>query len=232
MTKRIAIAQSNYIPWKGYFDLINSVDEFVLYDDMQYTKRDWRNRNRIKTPRGMQWLTIPVEVKGKYLQKINETRVDENLWQEKHWKTIVANYKSAPYFDYCTAVFERLYQDSNYELLSEVNYTFIKAICGLLNITTKITWSSDYELTGERNERLAYICKQANADTYLSGPSAKTYMYEAVFEQRNIRVEWMDYEGYPAYSQLHPPFEHRVSVLDLLFHTGAEACKHMKSYNR
>ncbi len=232
MAKSIAIVQSNYIPWKGYFDLINSVDEFVLYDDMQYTRRDWRNRNLIKTPRGLQWLTIPVEVKGKYLQKINETRVDGNAWQEKHWKTIVANYKAAPHFDYCNPVFEKLYLQSTYELLSETNYAFIKAICGLLNIKTKISWSSDYELTGERNERLAYICKQAKADTYLSGPAAKDYMDETVFERNNIKVKWMDYEGYPEYPQFHLPFEHRVSILDLLFHTGAESGKYMKSFNQ
>src|ERR1700759_1995113 len=96
---RIAISQSNYIPWKGYFDLINSVDEFVLYDDVQYTRRDWRNRNLIKTPQGLQWLTIPVSVKGKFTQKINETVVTDLSWPTRHWRTLIGNYSHAAHFD-------------------------------------------------------------------------------------------------------------------------------------
>ena len=97
-SKRVAIVQSNYIPWKGYFDLINSVDEFVLFDDMQYTRRDWRNRNKIKTPQGLKWLSIPVKVKGKYYQKINETKIEKRDWANKHWKTISMNYRDSPHF--------------------------------------------------------------------------------------------------------------------------------------
>ena len=97
--KTVAIVQSCYIPWKGYFDLINLVDEFILYDDRQYTRRDWRNRNRIKTPQGSQWLTIPVEVKGRYDQRIDETRISDPDWAEQHWKTLTHNYASAPHFD-------------------------------------------------------------------------------------------------------------------------------------
>src|SRR5687767_6951143 len=100
MKKKIAILQSTYIPWKGYFDLINQVDEFVLYDDMQYTRRDWRNRNKIKTKKGPEWLTIPVEVKGKYFQKISETVISDETWPEKHWQTILHTYGRSPFFGF------------------------------------------------------------------------------------------------------------------------------------
>lgn len=109
MNKRIAILQSNYIPWKGYFDMIAAVDEFILYDDMQYTRRDWRNRNQIKTPQGVQWLTVPVRVKGKYDQTIRETEIDGIDWAGTHWKIIAQNYRRAPRFEEVAAVFEPLY---------------------------------------------------------------------------------------------------------------------------
>ncbi len=95
-TKSVAIVQSNYVPWKGYFDMVRGVDEFILYDDAQYTRRDWRNRNRIKTPHGTQWLTVPVEVTGKYLQKIRETRISDPNWARRHWQTLKSCYGTAP----------------------------------------------------------------------------------------------------------------------------------------
>src|ERR1700754_2429408 len=97
--KRVAIVQSNYIPWKGYFDLIAAVDEFILYDDMQYTRRDWRNRNQIKTPLGVQWMTVPVQVKGKYYQKIKDTEIDGIDWAEAHWRLLAQNYRRAAHFN-------------------------------------------------------------------------------------------------------------------------------------
>ena len=131
--KKAIITQSNYIPWKGYFDGINFVDEFVIYDDMQYTKRDWRNRNKIKTPQGPIWLTIPVEVKGKYFQKINETKISDLTWNKTHWQTIKHNYGKAPFFQELSPYFEDLYLSCNFQYLTEVNYCFIKSICDLLN---------------------------------------------------------------------------------------------------
>jgi hypothetical protein len=126
--KKIAISQSNYIPWKGYFDLINSVDEFTLYDDAQYTRRDWRNRNKIKTPQGLQWLTIPVDVKGKYFQKINETKISDKGWGVKHWQQIKQNYAKAKNFKKYKDIFEELYLSCKEEYLSEINHKFIIAI--------------------------------------------------------------------------------------------------------
>jgi hypothetical protein len=222
------ITQSNYIPWKGFFDAIALADVVVLYDEMQYTKRDWRNRNKIKTPNGLQWLSIPVQVKGKYHQKINETKTSGDDWQQKHWNSLLHNYKKAPFFDEFATELEQLYLQKRYEYLSDVNRTFIEQICRWLHIDTEIRWSREFKLTGDKSEKLLNICKELNATEYLSGPLSKNYLEVSLFEQAGINVHWLDYEGYPEYSQLHGPFEHGVTVLDLLFNTGNEATKYLK----
>lgn len=228
--KKIAILQSNYIPWKGYFDMINMVDEFILYDDMQYTRRDWRNRNKIKTPQGLKWLSIPVDVKGKYFQKINETKISDDTWGKKHWETIKHNYGKTKYFKEYKDIFEELYLNSNEAYLSQINYKLIIAINDILGISTKIRWSSEFDLVDGQTEKLLGICKDCSADIYLSGPAAKDYFDENLAKQENIAVEWMDYSGYEEYSQLHPPFEHGVTILDLIFNEGSNATKFMKSF--
>src|SRR3569623_162280 len=161
--KKIAIVQSCYIPLKGFFDIIAAGVEFILYDDMQYTRRDWRNRNRIKTPQGVQWLTIPVEVKGRYHQKICETRVSDPKWRESHWRSLQTNYGRAPFMPLYQSIFEELYLGSDEVMLSQINYTFMTAICGLLGIETPITWSMDYEVDGSKTDRLVNLCKAAGA---------------------------------------------------------------------
>jgi hypothetical protein len=232
-SKKIAIIQSNYIPWKGYFDIINSVDEFILYDDMQYTRRDWRNRNKIITSKGIQWLTVPVEVKGKYYQKINETRISDPKWAKKHWASLIHNYRNAPYFKNYKELFETLYLGMDEIMLSQVNYLFIKAINYILGITTTIRWSSEFELIGGKTEKLLGICESVGATEYLSGPSAKGYLDESLFIQKGISVNWIDYTCYPEYSQQHShPFEHGVTILDLLFNTGEKATTYMKSFGK
>lgn len=229
MTHRVAIVQSNYIPWKGYFDMIDRVDRFILYDDMQYTKRDWRNRNRIKTPDGPQWLSIPVSVKGKYFQAIKETEISDRTWALKHWKAIAQNYAKAPHFAAYAERIEALYGRAG-ELthLSAVNHLFITAICELLGIQTTIEWSMAYTVVEGKTERLVSLCQQAGASRYLSGPAARDYLDEAQFAAAGIAVEWMDYSGYPVYEQVHPPFEHGVTVLDVLFHTGPAAMRYIR----
>lgn len=163
--KKVAIIQSNYIPWKGYFDIIASVDEFILYDDMQYTRRDWRNRNRIMTPNGPQWLTIPVSVKGKFYQRINETKVANHDWIDDHWKAIQMNYARARFFqdykDRIQCVYEKCREE---DYLSRINYRFLKEVCDILNIKTNITWSSDYHLAEGKTERLVGLVQEAGGD--------------------------------------------------------------------
>lgn len=228
--KTVAILQSNYIPWKGYFDLIRRVDEFILYDDAQYTRRDWRNRNRIKTPQGVVWLTIPVDVRGKYTQTIKATRIADSRWAEHHWKTLCHSYSRAPFFHEYEDLFRHLYLDSTVMNLSEVNYRFLMAICNTLGIETVITWSMDYKFrVGRKTESLVELCVQAGASRYISGPAAKNYLDENLFEEQGITVSWMEYSGYPEYPQMYPPFEHAVSVLDLLFNTGPNANAYLKN---
>ena len=218
--KKVAILQSNYIPWKGYFDLISCVDEFIIYDDMQFTKRDWRNRNKIKTPNGLQWLSVPVLSKGKFHQKINETKINGNQWQKDHWHTLTRNYSRARFFEEISKWLKPLYLKKDYSFLSDLNRTFMDAICSYLNIKTKISTSSDYELTGDKTARLANLCKQALATEYISGPAAKDYINEGVFAQNNIQPAWFDYSNYREYNQLWGHFTHKVSILDLFFNCG------------
>ena len=227
--ERIAIVQSSYIPWKGYFDLIRRVDEFVLLDDAQFTRRSWRNRNRIKTAHGLKWLTIPVETKGKYHQAVKDIRVCDPVWHRKHWASLYHAYSKSPCFSQYAPRIEEVYQQASDEYLSHVNFRFIQAVCGILGIDTTITWSMDYEATGRKSERLVSICTQAGATEYLSGPSARAYLNERLFEAAGVDVIWMDFQGYPEYDQLHPPFEHQVTVLDLIFHTGTKALDSMLS---
>lgn len=228
--KKVAVLQSNYIPWKGYFDLINSVDEFVIYDDMQYTRRDWRNRNKIKTPDGLKWLSIPVEVKGKYFQKINETMVSDRNWAITHWRTIGQSYSRAKFFKDYKQFFEDFYTKTQEDNLSLINSQLIELVSSILGIKTKISWSSSYELLEGKTEKLLGICQQVGADVYLSGPSAKEYLDESLAERMGIKIEWMNYTDYPEYQQLYPPFEHSVTILDLIFNEGPNATNFMKSF--
>lgn len=229
MTK-VAITQSNYIPWKGYFDGINTVDRFVIYDEMQFTKRDWRNRNMIKTPQGVKWLTIPVEVKGKYFQKISETRISNASWNSDHWKTISFAYGKAPHFKFYKEYFEELYANAKSPWLHEINLHFLHGICKLLEIKTDFYDSKEFELKEDRNERLLHICQQLNCTDYYSGPAAKAYMDVELFKASAINVHFFDNSGYPEYPQLYEPFEHAVSILDLIFNAGPDSRKYMKSF--
>ncbi len=230
--KKVAVLQSNYIPWKGYFDLIASVDEFILFDDMQYTRRDWRNRNQIKTPQGLQWLTVPVLVKGKYTQTIRETRVDGHGWAHDHWRALEQNYRRAPHFAEVAHVFQPVYLElARLDFLSEINRLLLETICGQLGIATRITDCANYTLTGEKSERLVSLTQQAGADVYVSGPSARDYLDETAFSRRGLQVEWFDYSGYAPYPQLWEGFVHNVTVLDLLFNCGPQARQHLKAGN-
>jgi hypothetical protein len=226
--KKVAILQSNYIPWKGYFDMIAAVDEFILYDDMQYTRRDWRNRNQIKTPQGVQWLTVPVQVKGKYDQKIKDTLIDGSDWATAHWKTLVQNYRRAPHFLEVAQWLEPLYLSESYTNISKLNRRFIEVICHYLGIKTIISNSWDYNLLDGKTERLADLCMQAGGTEYISGPSAKDYVDESVFNNMKIQLTWFDYAGYPEYPQLWAEFTHGVTILDLLFNCGKDAPKYMR----
>ena len=182
----VAILQSNYIPWKGYFDIIGIVDEFILYDDIQYTRSDWRNRNLLKTPNGLKWLTIPVRIAG-WLQErraVNATEISNSEWSKRHWGFIQGNYSKAPFFKSYKSQLHDLYIGCEETYLSKINYRFIKSICTMLGIETPISWSTDYQLIEGRTERLVSLCRQTHAAVYFSGPAAKSYLDEQLFECR------------------------------------------------
>lgn len=224
---RIAIIQSAYIPWKGYFDIIRRVDTFILYDAVQYTTRDWRNRNRIKTSDGLRWLTVPVLHTSRD-QRIGETEVANAEWAGMHWKTLQHAYRPAPYFSDMAAALESLYTQSRAErLLSRINHLWITAINEWLGIRTPVILLTSFERSGDKSRDLANLCAKHGADIYVSGPSARDYLDIAPFTEQGIGIEWMDYSHYKPYPVIHPPFEHRVSILDLLAHTGPDAVNYL-----
>ena len=229
--KSIAVSQSNYIPWKGYFDQIARVDEFVIYDSVQYTRRDWRNRNKIKTPHGLQWMTIPVNVKGKYFQSIFETTINDKDWASRHLKAISLNYSKSLYYQDIYPVLETAYLKCSSEFLSEVNIFLLRTIARLIGLKTKFTLCRDYVLENGKSERLLSICMQAGASIYFSGPAARKYLDHELFQQHGVQIQYMDYGHYPEYSQLWGKYVHEVSIIDLLMNCGPSAANYLKYFN-
>lgn len=208
--------------------MIAAVDEFILYDDMQFTRRDWRNRNQIKTPQGLSWLSVPVQSKGKYDQKIRDTEIDGTDWAASHWKSISLNYARAPHFKEIAEWLQPIYQQQTFTNLSVLNRTLIEAVCNYLGIKTVIKNSWDYKLIDGKTERLADLCKQAGGSEYISGPAAKDYIDDTVFAHYAIKLTWFDYQGYSEYPQLWGDFVHNVSIVDLLFNCGKDAPRYMR----
>lgn len=226
----VVITQSNYIPWKGYFDAIGLADYFVIFDEMQYTRRDWRNRNKIKTPNGLQWLTVPVEVKGKYFQKINETRIAEDSWAQKHWRTLCHAYAKAPFFKEHKDMVEAWYSEvAGAETITDVNVFFLKKISDFLGLKTEFLYSRDFDLAEDKTARLVDICKQLKGTDYFTGGAARSYIEEEQFDKESIKLHYFDYSGYPEYPQLYDGFEHGVTILDMVFNLGAETRRFLKS---
>jgi len=219
---KVAIIQSNYIPWKGYFDIINDSDIFVFLDDVQYTKNDWRNRNKIKTPKGLSWLTIP---SGSNLNRlINEVELKDNNWQKEHWAKITIHYKDSMYFNLYHDFFEDIYLKRKWSSLSELNQYIIKKISReILGINTEFVNSNELESDGKKQDKVLSLVSSVSGSVYLSGPAAKDYNDDQLFKDKGIKLIYKDYSNYPEYEQFHPPFEHGVTILDLIFHKGPEA---------
>ena len=222
---KIGTIQSNFLPWRGYFDFIREVDLFIIHDDVQYTKGDWRNRNKIKTPHGAQWITVPVHYRQTD-QLIEETDIDNSkLWARGMLNKIKNSYQKAPHFEpYFSELSDLMLEPAG--TISDLNLRLIQWVCSHLEIKTPLTFSHEYNPQGAKTERLIGILKQVNATTYLSGPSAQAYLEPELFEQAGICLEYKVYD-YPEYEQLYPPFEPAVSVIDLLFMVGKEAKKYL-----
>lgn len=229
--KKVAVLQSNYIPWKGYFDIIHDVDEFIFYDEVQYTKNDWRNRNKIVVNGQEIWLTIPC---GNDLKrKIYEVEIKENRWQKKHYDTLWMAYHNSPYWKKYEEFFEYTYLKKKWRYLFEINRYLIKHISrDFLKINTVFADSRDYITHGKRNEKLISLLKASGTDVYISGPSARNYIDEEQYKMEGIKIIWKDYSNYPKYSQNSKEFHDNVSILDLLFNVGDEACYYIWGKNR
>jgi len=223
--KRCVILQPSYIPWRGYFHQIQKADVFVFYDDVQYDKHGWRNRNQIATPKGLKWLTIPVLSKGNVLEHtpINLIHIDNSQpWPRKHWETLRQNYARAPFFKRYAPLIESFYAQ-RHELLADFTITTTVALAKELGLeNTEFLRSSALGISGTKTDRLLEILTRLNATHYISGPSAKEYLETEKLERAGISLEWMRYD-YPPYEQLTVPFEGKVSMLDLLFMKGPAA---------
>ena len=221
--KRVAIVQSNFLPWRGYYHLISYVDVMVILDSVQFTKRDWRNRNKIKTPDGVKWLTVPVDTKGSYYQKIREVRLSQDKWREKIVKTIELSYRRSSYFEKYIECFKGIILDDSICFLSDLNLKLLKEVLRILDIRTPIEMDHGFDHITDASEKLASLTQYFNGDVYVSGPSAQNYLDEGVFEKIQIGVEWFNYPSYVQYDQLWGPYEGNLSILDLIFNKGPEA---------
>jgi len=224
---KVGVIQSNFLPWRGYFDFIREVDLFIAHDDLQYTKGDWRNRNRIKTRRGSEWITVPVSYR-KTSQLIEETPVDYSTpWAQKILNRIRESYRRAPHFEpYFSELTDLLTQTA--ASISDLNLSLIHWVCRHLEIETPIRMSREYRPQGAKTERLIGILQQVKATTYLSGPAAQAYLMPEMFEQAGIQLEFKQYD-YPDYEQLYPPYDPAVSVIDLLFMKGRDSIVYLES---
>ncbi len=218
-TRVAVIIQPSYLPWLGYFAQIHRSDVFVLYDDVQFDKHSWRNRNRIKTAQGPHWLTVPVLTKGKNWPTNREIEIDNRQdWRHKHLETLRQSYRRAPYFDEVIGVFESLYR-AEYRFLLELNVASLRAMNELLGLRPMTRFSSEFNLSGGPVERLVQICKAVNATSFYEGASGRNYIEDTEFAQAGISIEYQDYK-HPVYPQLHGEFIPFLSVVDLIFNCG------------
>lgn len=225
----VVILQPSYIPWRGYFDQIRRADLFIFYDDVQYDKHGWRNRNQIKTAQGKQWLTIPVHSKGVTAGiPIRDVRIDwSKPWAKNHLKALTFAYQKAPYFKEYLPLLAAFYGRQDACLADFTIETSILLSRELGFTSTRFLRSSELPgIDGARTDRLIQILQRVGAKRYISGPSAREYIEPERFDRAGILLEYMEY-NYPEYHQLYPPFDPYVTILDLLFMTGSDAIKYI-----
>ncbi len=214
----VAGHQPNYLPWIGFFDKIKRSDLFIVEDNLQYVKREFQNRNQIKTPTEVRWLTVPVECE--YQAPINKVQVSkkgEPDWANRHWLSLKYNYSKAPYWKKYCNFFEDAYS-REWEYLIDLNLHLIKGIMDFLNIKTPLVMASSLNVSGKNSELVLSQCKKLNADTYLSGNGARQYLNVQIFENEKIKVVFQDFK-HPTYPQLYGEFVPNLSIVDYLFCT-------------
>jgi len=218
----VVILQPSYIPWLGYFNKIAKSDIFVVLDNVQYKKREYQNRNRIRTKQGWLWLTVPVITKEKFFQKINEVEIDNTAdWKEKHFETIKVNYSHAKFYKDYIGFFENCFQ-KDWQKLQDLNMEIINFALQVLDIKTPLKLESELQIEGTSTQRIVNICKKLSANTYLSGSGGKDYMNESLFQNENIGLEYQSFT-HPRYEQVYPGFEPYMSIIDLILNHGQES---------
>lgn len=219
----IGILQPGYLPWLGFFEQIYQSNVFIIYDDVQYDKHGWRNRNKIKTSNGVQWLTVPVQIKFREHPLIRDVKIDNTKkWKKKHLFSIRQNYSKSPFFEDYINIFELAYS-REWKYLIEINMFFIIELSKRLGMQNKkLVYSSALDIEGDRQERIINICKKFGADTFYEGPAGRSYIDEKHFNKNGINVEYQDYK-HPVYNQMYGDFIPYLSVIDLLFNHGKES---------
>ena len=231
MTVKVVVLQSNYLPWIGYFDLINRADICVFYDDVQYTKNDWRNRNRILTKQGLEWITVPV---GQSIRRlINQVEIHDPSWQKQHYKKIANAYDIRTSDSWSLDLLDLLFMGKQWTNLSELNQETIKLISrNYLNVNTQFDNSENYNLQGKGEARLLSLLNQLQATHYLSGPAGENYLHSKHFEKESIALEYINYPNYSEYEQIQKPFTSKVSIIDLLLNIRADASTYLLGLER
>ena len=217
--RTVGILQPSYLPWLGFFDQLQRVDIFVYYDDVQFEKGSWRNRNRIKTPTGPLWLTVPICIKGQNFPLIRDVQINQSeRWERKHLKSIEQNYRKAPYFEAYSPDFFAV-MGKKYVFLLDLNLELLRLLTGWLGIKTPTTLASELGVAGNKSERLVEICKSLGSTAFYEGASGKNYIDEALFVRHGIKIIYQEYV-HPVYNQLHGSFIPYLSIIDLVFNHG------------
>ena len=225
---KLAIIQPSYIPWKGYFEIIKDSDIFVFLDNVQYTVRDWRNKNFIKGPNGLIPLIVPV--KGGRDQLIRDARIDNFWhWQYKHRESLIHSYSHAPYFKKYFFLVEEIYVNNKWEHLSELDTFIIKELAQILDLNTEFHYASDIGIDDRKTQLIMSMCDHFNSEIYISGPRAQAYVEKDLLDKTGIEIIYKDYANYRKYPQLFGPFVHGVSILDTLFNCGEDTLRYILS---
>ncbi len=215
---RAVILQSNYIPWKGYFHLLSLADKFVVYDSVQYTTNDWRNRNRLIGPAGPIWLTVPIKTAGRFGQRIYDATVLDAKWARKHWLTSEQCLRDRPYFsNFADAWHDQFLRCAEFVKLAEINVAWLKLLLSQMDVQTQLILDTSISISAtDPTDRIVEICDHLECDRYLTGPAGLTYLNIDTFSKRRIKLEVIDYSAYPEYPQSRTDFTHAVSILDFL----------------
>jgi len=224
---RVTILQPSYLPWLGFFEQMTRSDKFVLLDDVQYTRRDWRNRNKVRVKEGWVWLTVPVQQKSRFSQSLLETRIDNSVsWRRKHLETLRQHYCKAPFFEKYFPRCQQIYE-KDWKFLFDLCLETIQFLKEEMGIETPLLRSSEMKLSGEKTERLVSICRELGATHYLSGESGSDYISQEDFSNQGIELEYQNYE-HPVYPQRYPGFVPHLSTIDLLFNCGEQSLSILK----